>query len=744
MTLGIKLSVCPVEESSTVIFVCLIFSTDGAKNCREFFTSRPKGLLTLAVCIGVIVVVTAATVVAVILNPHSAPRFHNEENTTTFPVYSTTSYTYLPVTSSTHLIVTSTTSSTVTIDWWSEWILYIRKYFQHDKDARAAMGLEERYSDNEVVMTLLEGRFFWPFVCRYWKERAGLPNSLAGAVTHCILHGVSSDEYMKTHGLATYREVFQSILDALEALYMSNTTQAHKDNDHTHLSLSGVTLSGDDVEALASLFPYLRGLFSLQLMGCGLSAEAATSMAGQIHQLNALNTFYLGKNMIGDGGMEAIAEMFPHLKELRTLDIRENSITSVGGKTMVEKLVELQELRNINLAGNELALSLSSLAKAFDNMTRLESVRLWPITCRADSFREAALQVRDAVHTLKGKVFSYFDWWSEWILYIRKYFQHDKDALAAMGLEERYSDNEVVMTLLEVRFFWPFVCRYWKERAGLPNSLAGAVTHCILHGVSSDEYMKTHGLATYGEVFQSILYALEALYMSNTTQGHKDNDHTHLSLSGLTLFGDDVEALTSLFPYLRGLFSLQLMGCGLSAKAATSMAGQIHQLNALNSLYLGKNMIGDGGMEAIAEMFPHLKELRTLDIRENSITSVGGKAMVEKLVELQELRNINLAGNELALSLSSLAKAFDNMTRLESVRLWPITCRADSFREAALQVRDAVHTLKGKVFSYFGMQRHLLYDGAKHAAGSSRLDTAWQRSRVEQKVTSGVYIKTNG
>ncbi|KAI8498044.1 hypothetical protein Bbelb_239880 [Branchiostoma belcheri] len=383
-------------------------TTDGAKNCREFFTSRPKGLLTLAVCIGVIVVVTAATVVAVILNPHSAPRFHNEENTTTFPVYSTTSYTYLPVTSSTHLIVTSTTSSTVTIDWWSEWILYIRKYFQHDKDALAAMGLEERYSDNEVVMTLLEGRFFWPFVCRYWKERAGLPNSLAGAVTHCILHGVSSDEYMKTHGLATYGEVFQSILYALEALYMSNTTQAHKDNDHTHLSLSGLTLSGDDVEALASLFLYLRGLFSLQLTGCGLSAEAAMSMAGQIHQLNALNSFYLGKNMIGDGGMEAIAEMFPHLKELRTLDIRENSITSVGGKTMVEKLVELQELRNINLAGNELALSLSSLAKAFDNMTRLESVRLCPITCRADSFREAALQVRDAVHTLKGKVFSYF------------------------------------------------------------------------------------------------------------------------------------------------------------------------------------------------------------------------------------------------------------------------------------------------------------------------------------------------
>ncbi|CAH1237802.1 NLRC3 [Branchiostoma lanceolatum] len=329
------------------------------------------------------------------------------------------------------------------------------------------------------------------------------------------------------------------------------------------------------------------------------------------------------------------------------------------------------------------------------------------------------------------------DHWAEWTLYIREYFQQDSDA--ATGLEERYPDNEVVMALLEEPFFWHWVCRYWEEETALPQTLSDAVTYCIQFGTSS-EYMESHGFATYGEFFSSTLDALEAL--PNNTENLQDSDYIHytsLSLSGRPLSDNDVEALAKLFPYLREMTSLHLSRCGLSAEAAKSLAGQLHLTHALISVVLSSNKIGDDGLEAIAETsFPHLKELRTFDVDDNSITNVGGRALAKRLVHLQELKNIYLADNELALSLSSLAKAFVNMTGLQTVGLWPITCRADSFRMAAQQVHDAVHTLEGQVRSVGSV---LLYDASAGSTDTWESDAAWQR--VEQKLTAGVHI-SNG
>ncbi|CAH1239162.1 NLRC3 [Branchiostoma lanceolatum] len=329
------------------------------------------------------------------------------------------------------------------------------------------------------------------------------------------------------------------------------------------------------------------------------------------------------------------------------------------------------------------------------------------------------------------------DHWAEWTLYIREYFQQDSDA--AMGLEECYPDNGVVMALLEDRFFWHWVCRYWERNADLPHTLSEAVTYGILFGTSS-EYMESHGFATYREFFSSTLDALEA--MPNTTESLQNSGYRHytsLSLSGRTLSENDVKAMANLFPYLRGVENLHHSRCGLSAKAAKSLARQLHLLHALNALVLSKNKIGDDGLEAISETFSHLKELTTFDVVDNSITNVGGRALAKRLVHLQALQKILLGRNELALSLSSLAKAFVNMTRLQYVHMWPITCRADSFRMAAQQVHDAVHTLEGQVGSVGSV---LLYDASTGSTGGTwESDTAWQR--VEQKLTAGVHI-SNG
>ncbi|XP_019632371.1 PREDICTED: uncharacterized protein LOC109476006 [Branchiostoma belcheri] len=491
--------------------------TSCSQSCPAFCRFRLGRMV--ALCVGVIIVGIAATMVAVILNQHSVLRVHPN----------------------------------IVVDWWGEWTLYVRAYFQQNRDTAA--GLEERYPGNEVVMVLLEDRFFWPFVCRYWKIYDDLPHTLDKAVSFGIGYGITRDE-----------------------------------------------------------------------------------------------------------GVEAIAETFPHLKELQVLNIAKNSITNVGGRAVANRLVHLQQLRKLYLGENELALSVSALAKALANMTRLEYVSMAPITCycNSTSLRMAAQQVRDAVHTLAGQL---------------------------------------------------------TDRRGFR----------LYDGSRNKDSMQGRH-----EVFSSMLNALETL--RNKTDGLSKNGNAKLLLVRQVLLDTDVEALVKLFPYLKGIAELYIIKSRLSADAATVLAGQLHVLDTLKDLVLMYNTIGDEGVEAIAETFPHLKELQVLNIAKNSITNVGGKAVANRLVHLQQLRKLYLGENELALSVSALAKAFANMTRLEYVSMAPITCycNSTSLRMAAQQVRDAVHTLAGQLTDRRGFR---LYDGSRN---KDSMQTAWQP--VESKLTSGLGV----
>ncbi|XP_019621392.1 PREDICTED: uncharacterized protein LOC109467782 [Branchiostoma belcheri] len=368
-------------------------------DCSTFCRSH-RGRI-VALCAGFIIAAIGATVVAVILSQHRVLSTDPEENMvtltqTTLPATSTTSSTLLP------MIMTSqaaTDETTVGTDWWGEWTLYVRAYFQ--QNSGTAAGLEKRYPHNEVVMVLLEDRFFWPFLCWYWKIYRDLPKTLNTAVGFGIKYGISS-EYMESHGQPAYREFLSSMLNALEAL--RNKTGALPNNGEVNLALVRHALLDSDVEALANLFPYLEGTKSLFLINCRISADAATLLAGQLHLLHTLTVLDLKNNKIGDEGVGAIAETFPHLTELQLLNLQKTSVTNLGGRAIADRLVHLQQLQELFLQENELALSVSALAKAFANMTRLGYVSMWPVTCSSEFFRKAAGQVRDAVHTLAGQV----------------------------------------------------------------------------------------------------------------------------------------------------------------------------------------------------------------------------------------------------------------------------------------------------------------------------------------------------
>ncbi|KAI8502498.1 hypothetical protein Bbelb_200860 [Branchiostoma belcheri] len=362
-----------------------------SQNCSKFCRSRQGRMV--ALCVGVIIAGIAATIIAVILTQHRVLSTDPDENMvtvnqTTLSVTSTTSSALLTVTSS----QAATHETTAGTDWWGEWALYVRAYFQQYRDIAA--GLEQRYPDNEVVRTLLEDR--------YWKLHHDLPKTLDMAVGNGIEYGISR-EYRMSPGYPPLGDFLSAMLDALEAL--RNKTEALQ-NKHgkMRLSLSGHVLSDADVEALANLFPFLNRMSGLHLSNCRISANAATILAGKLHLLSTLTVLRLSRNEIGDEGVAAIAETFPHLKQLQVLYLEKTSVTNLGGRVIAKWLVHLQQLQRLYLRENELALSVSELADAFANMTRLEYVNMWPVRCSTASFRMAVQQVRDAVHSLAGQV----------------------------------------------------------------------------------------------------------------------------------------------------------------------------------------------------------------------------------------------------------------------------------------------------------------------------------------------------
>eukprot|EP00058_Branchiostoma_floridae_P016349 XP_002601837.1 hypothetical protein BRAFLDRAFT_75945 [Branchiostoma floridae] len=361
--------------------------TKCCQNCRVFSRSRLGCMV--AVCVSVILAAITATVVSVVVS-----RSDDLLNQKTLATTETISSSQLPG--------TTPTSTTEGRDWQGEWALYIREYFGENRDVATA--LEESYAANDVVMSLLQDRFFWPWVCRYWALSRSLPCTLAQAVAFCVKSGTFS-EYMTSHGLSTYSEFFSSVRNALEALQkVTTSTGSELICVPAVLSLSKHTLSDNDVTALVNLFPYLEWTGKLLMVNCNISAKAATSMAGHIHILRTLTHISLQDNKIGDDGVRAIAEKFSHLRKMGFLDISNNGITEVGGEAIAKGLVHLQELQELYLRDNALALSLSSLAKSFANMSRLKYVDLNSVTCRATSFRMAAQQARAAVHTLAGLV----------------------------------------------------------------------------------------------------------------------------------------------------------------------------------------------------------------------------------------------------------------------------------------------------------------------------------------------------
>ncbi|XP_066296311.1 uncharacterized protein [Branchiostoma lanceolatum] len=390
--------------------------TSCSQPCRVFLRSRPACIT--AVCVGVVISVIAATVLTLMFNHHSVMSSQPEDSTmvsqTTLSANLTTWSPPLPVTSlatsSSQIPVTSLPASPETTlgkDWQTEWILFIRGYFQQDN--QTALALEERYPDNDVVLSLLADNYFWPWVCRFWNHFWELPCTLTRLVTYCIDFGTKSDyNYMESHAISTYNEFFSTVLDALEALsnITKSTNSAAEYISAISLSLTRRPLSNNDVEALVKLFPYLEGTDDLHLSSCRISSGAATILSKRLHFLANLEILNLQNNNIGDDGVRAIAEKFTELKNLRMLNFAGNSITMEGGKAMAENLVHLQDLRTIYFRNNEVALSLHPLAKAFVNMSTLELVYMWPVTYRRGSFDMVVEQVRNAVHTLGGKVYS--------------------------------------------------------------------------------------------------------------------------------------------------------------------------------------------------------------------------------------------------------------------------------------------------------------------------------------------------
>ncbi|KAI8512525.1 hypothetical protein Bbelb_091640 [Branchiostoma belcheri] len=289
------------------------------------------------------------------------------------------------------------------------WIAYV---YECLGDKGMSTNLTQSYSSYPVVRLLLHNDFFWPWMCRYWKDRqeawgplsAPLPETLTHFVAY-YLQAASKKTKDDRSGEDAYM-IFSSMHRALGNLPGVDTIAEVEVADRSlpELELDQLKLSATDAAALAQLFPYMPRLRKLRLTYSMASAEASGKVIDRLDELGSLQELYLNGNVIGDAGIGKLMDKLSSLKDLKKLHLKSTSLTPLGGATIAEKVGALTGLKDMALSNNELAESLSSMGEAFARMPNLEIVIISPATCSEAALPTVERQMREMMHKHKSRV----------------------------------------------------------------------------------------------------------------------------------------------------------------------------------------------------------------------------------------------------------------------------------------------------------------------------------------------------
>ncbi|XP_078616306.1 uncharacterized protein LOC144884720 [Branchiostoma floridae x Branchiostoma japonicum] len=223
---------------------------------------------------------------------------------------------------------------------------YIVDFFQGGDGST----LHAPFRTSSLLSCLLQDKYFWAFVCSYWKDCRQPPATLTDFVLYCVEDGANLS---RENDGATAIQFYKVLHDNLAKL--SGIGEVNMQFSTTIKSRSSLVRTDGTFPHL-DLLMFMNHLKVLVLQNQRLSDADITTLSQRLSCLDFLEELDLTNNGLNDANIVELTRAFPHVRNLKVLKLTGNKVTPPGTKHLLDELSSLQHLektdfRVLNLSG---------------------------------------------------------------------------------------------------------------------------------------------------------------------------------------------------------------------------------------------------------------------------------------------------------------------------------------------------------------------------------------------------------
>ncbi|XP_078696262.1 uncharacterized protein LOC144924668 [Branchiostoma floridae x Branchiostoma belcheri] len=248
---------------------------------------------------------------------------------------------------------------------------YIVDFFQGGGDGST---LHAPFRTSSLLSCLLQDKFFWPFVCSYWKDCRQPPATLTDFVLYCVEDGANLARENDGETAIQFYKVLHENLSKLSGIGEVNMQFSTTIKSRSALVRTGETFP------LLDLLLFMNHLKVLVLQNQSLSDSSVATLSQRLSCLHLLEELDLSNNGMNDQNIMELTQSFPHIPNLKVLKLTGNKTTPSGTKHLLDQMSSLQHLekadfRVLNLSGVHVSLEdATKMSHTFRAMRNLTSV----------------------------------------------------------------------------------------------------------------------------------------------------------------------------------------------------------------------------------------------------------------------------------------------------------------------------------------------------------------------------------
>ncbi|XP_019637612.1 PREDICTED: uncharacterized protein LOC109479969 [Branchiostoma belcheri] len=249
---------------------------------------------------------------------------------------------------------------------------YIVDFFQGGGDGST---LHAPFRTSSLLSCLLQDKFFWPFVCSYWKDCRQPPATLTDFVLYCVEDGANLARENDGETAIQFYKVLHENLSKL-----SGIGEVNMQFSATIKSRSALVRT-DETFPLLDLLLFMNHLKVLVLQNQSLSDSSVATLSQRLSCLHLLEELDLSNNGMNDQNIMELTQSFPHIPNVKILKLTGNKTTPSGTKHLLDQMSSLQHLekadfRVLNLSGVQVSLEdatkMSHTFRAMGNLTSVD------------------------------------------------------------------------------------------------------------------------------------------------------------------------------------------------------------------------------------------------------------------------------------------------------------------------------------------------------------------------------------